>query len=168
MIRFFQLIAAGALAASIAAAPTQTAADTGSYTVDEIITAGHHFFGGVSTGLARVVERAVSKYGLPNGYILGQEGAGALLAGARYGEGTLYTKNAGEFPIFWQGRRSAGTSAVTAPARCSFTTFLHRRSSAAAGVNGHLAWWPVSVRRFSRSATSMWCRLSRALARGLA
>jgi hypothetical protein len=103
MIRFFQLIAAGALAAMIAVAPTHTSADTGNYTVDEIITAGHHFFGGVSTGLAKVVERAVSKYGLPNGYILGQEGSGAFFAGARYGEGTLYTKNAGELPVFWQG-----------------------------------------------------------------
>ncbi len=103
MIRFFQLIAAGAFAALVAASPTQTTADTGNYTVDEIVTAGHHFFGGVSTGLAKIVERAVSKYGLPNGYILGQEGSGAFFAGARYGEGTLYTKNAGELPVFWQG-----------------------------------------------------------------
>lgn len=108
MIRFFQLrifqfIATAALVALIGAAPTPSYAASSTYTVDEIVTAGHQFFGEVSTGLAKVVERAVSKYGLPNGYILGQEGSGAFFAGARYGEGTLYTKNAGELPVFWQG-----------------------------------------------------------------
>jgi len=44
-----------------------------------------------------VIERAVSQWGLPNGYILGEEGSGAFVAGLRYGEGTLYTKNAGDF-----------------------------------------------------------------------
>jgi hypothetical protein len=38
-----------------------------------LIDAGHRFFGGVSHGLAMVVEKAVSQWGLPNGYILGQE-----------------------------------------------------------------------------------------------
>jgi len=43
------------------------------------------------------------QWGLPNGYILGQEAGGAVVAGLRYGEGTLYTKNAGESAVFWQG-----------------------------------------------------------------
>ena len=54
-------------------------------------------------GLASVVEHAVSKYGLPNGYILGQEGAGAVIGGVRYGEGVLYTRNAGQHKVYWQG-----------------------------------------------------------------
>src|SRR5260370_2728064 len=49
------------------------------------------------------MERAVSKGGLPNGYMLGEEGSGAFVAGLRYGEGTLYTKNAGDLRVFWQG-----------------------------------------------------------------
>jgi len=69
----------------------------------EIIDAGHHFFGGVSRELAQIVERAGRSWGLPNGYILGQEGGGAFVAGLRYGEGTLYTKNAGDLRVFWQG-----------------------------------------------------------------
>jgi hypothetical protein len=69
----------------------------------EIIDAGHHFFGGVSRELAQIVERAGQSWGLPNGYILGQEGGGAFVAGLRYGEGTLYTKNAGDLRVFWQG-----------------------------------------------------------------
>ncbi|TIN13910.1 MAG: DUF1134 domain-containing protein, partial [Mesorhizobium sp.] len=42
-------------------------------------------------------------YGLPNGYLLGEEGSGALIGGLTYGEGTLYTKNAGDHKVFWQG-----------------------------------------------------------------
>ena len=70
---------------------------------DEIVQAGHRFFGNVSRGLASVVERAVSNWGLPNGYVLGEEGSGAFVAGLRYGEGTLYTKNAGDLRVYWQG-----------------------------------------------------------------
>jgi hypothetical protein len=69
----------------------------------EIVNAGHTFFGTVSRGLAQVVEKAVSQWGLPNGYILGEEAAGAFVAGLRYGEGILYTKNAGDLKVYWQG-----------------------------------------------------------------
>src|SRR5512145_1089358 len=73
------------------------------YSSNEIIDAGHRFFGTVSRGLAQIVERAGSQFGLPNGYILGQEGGGAFIGGLRYGEGTLFTKNAGDLRVFWQG-----------------------------------------------------------------
>ena len=73
------------------------------YGPDELVGAGHKFFGNVSRGLASVIERAVSQWGLPNGYILGEEGSGAFVAGLRYGEGTLYTKNAGDLRVYWQG-----------------------------------------------------------------
>jgi len=73
------------------------------YHPGEIIDAGHRFFGSVSRGLAALVERAVSQWGLPNGYVLGQEAGGAFVGGLRYGEGVLYTKNAGDRPVFWQG-----------------------------------------------------------------
>nr|WP_321455982.1 DUF1134 domain-containing protein [uncultured Cohaesibacter sp.] len=78
-------------------------AQTNQYSTPEIVQAGHKFFGTISGGLASAVERAVSKYGLPNGYILGQEGSGAFVAGARYGEGDLFTKNMGTHKVFWQG-----------------------------------------------------------------
>ncbi|WP_160010353.1 DUF1134 domain-containing protein [Rhizobium sp. 18055] len=78
-------------------------ADSGQYTVQEIVDAGHSFFGSTSGGLAKVVEAAFQKYGLPNGYILGQEGSGAFIAGLTYGEGQLNTKNAGEHSLYWQG-----------------------------------------------------------------
>ncbi len=82
----------------------QAASEPGSrFRTDEIVNAGHRFFGGVSRDLASVIEKAVSRWGLPNGYILGQEGGGAIYAGARYGEGVLYTKNAGDLRVYWQG-----------------------------------------------------------------
>jgi len=73
------------------------------YSSNELLDAGHRFFGTLSRGLASVVERAISQWGQPNGYVLGQEGGGAVIGGLRYGEGTLYTKNAGDLRVFWQG-----------------------------------------------------------------
>ena len=84
------------------AAPPQPPASN-QYSSNEIIDAGHHFFGGVTRGLASVVEKAVSQWGLPNGYVLGEEAAGAFIGGLRYGDGTLYTKNAGDRRVYWQG-----------------------------------------------------------------
>jgi hypothetical protein len=75
----------------------------GQYSSNEILDAGHRFFGTVSRGLAQIVERAGSQWGLPNGYVLGQEAGGAVVAGLRYGEGILFTKNAGDLRVYWQG-----------------------------------------------------------------
>jgi len=82
--------------------PAQPPADNG-FAPGEIIDAGHKFFGGVSRGLASIVEKAGSQWGQPNGYILGEEAGGAFVGGLRYGDGTLYTKNAGDVRVFWQG-----------------------------------------------------------------
>ena len=89
----------------IAPAPDAHAqsANSSHYTVQEIVDAGHGFFGSTSGGLAKLVEKAFQSYGLPNGYILGQEGSGAFIGGLTYGEGQLYTKNAGQHNVFWQG-----------------------------------------------------------------
>src|SRR6516162_2176972 len=56
------------------------------YSSNEIVDAGHRFFGTISRGLAQIVEKAGSQFGLPNGYVLGQEAGGAVVAGLRYGE----------------------------------------------------------------------------------
>src|SRR3954454_20569481 len=40
---------------------------------DELIASGHHFFGTASKGLALTVEEAVRRWGEPNGYIVGEE-----------------------------------------------------------------------------------------------
>ena len=73
------------------------------YSSNELIETGHKFFGTVSRELAQLIERAASRWGQPNGYVLGQEGGGAIVVGLRYGDGTLYTKNAGDRRVFWEG-----------------------------------------------------------------
>ncbi len=73
------------------------------YSSNEIVDAGHRFFGKASEGLANVVEYAFRKNGRPNGYILGEEASGAFVGGLRYGEGVLHTKGFGTQKIYWQG-----------------------------------------------------------------
>ncbi|GGB02186.1 hypothetical protein GCM10011491_32870 [Brucella endophytica] len=89
------------LMAMLALAPQARANDT--FTMQEIVDSGHRFFGSTSGGLASAIEKIFQSYGLPNGYILGEEGSGALIGGLTYGEGMLYTKNAGDHKTFWQG-----------------------------------------------------------------
>ena len=85
------------------AAPPPAQVNRNTYSSGEIVVAGHKFFGAISRDLAQLVERAVGRWGQPNGYILGQEGSGAFVVGLRYGDGTLYTKNAGDRRVFWEG-----------------------------------------------------------------
>ncbi|MCI0600944.1 MAG: DUF1134 domain-containing protein [Beijerinckiaceae bacterium] len=73
------------------------------FSPNEVLDSGHRFFGSISRGLAEVVEAATKRWGKPNGYVLGQEAAGAFIGGLRYGEGTMYTRNAGDLKVFWQG-----------------------------------------------------------------
>lgn len=77
--------------------------DQNTFSMEEIKGTGHRFFGKVSVEFAKVVEYAFQRSGRPNGYILGEEAGGAVVAGLRYGEGVLYTKDAGEHRVFWQG-----------------------------------------------------------------
>jgi hypothetical protein len=85
------------------APPPPPPASHDEYSADELIAAGHRFFGGVSRELALIVQKAGSQWGQPNGYVLGQEAGGAIVGGLRYGDGTLYTKNAGDRRVFWEG-----------------------------------------------------------------
>lgn len=100
----FAMVAALILLA-IAASPVRPAQAQGNntYQTGELVNSGHKFFGNVSRGLAMAIEEAVRRWGEPNGYILGQEGSGAFVAGLRFGEGMLYTRNAGDRRVFWQG-----------------------------------------------------------------
>lgn len=101
------VVAALFSAISLTTFTTNALAQSGSvsdtYSADELVATGSEFFGSVAQGLASVVERTVSEFGLPNAYILGQEGSGAIFAGARYGEGDMFTRNAGQRNIYWQG-----------------------------------------------------------------
>jgi hypothetical protein len=99
------ILAGGALAAlgqlwltgaALADAPPE-------FSTNEIVDSGHRFFGAVSRGLAEAVQEATRRWGQPNGYVLGQEASAAFVGGLRYGEGKMYTRNAGDQSVFWQG-----------------------------------------------------------------
>lgn len=89
--------------APVPAGPPPAPRSDDQFSPNELVVAGNHFFGGVSRGLAMIVQKACSLWGLPNGYILGEEAGGAFVGGLHYGDGTLYTKNAGDRGVFWQG-----------------------------------------------------------------
>jgi hypothetical protein len=120
--------------------PTQPPpSEENQFSPNELVDAGHRFFGGVSRGLAMIVEKAVSQWGLPNGYVLGEEASGAFVGGLRYGDGTLYTKNAGDLRVFWQGP-SIGFDAGADGARTMMLVYNLPRTEAIferfGGVNG--------------------------------
>ena len=73
------------------------------FSLDEIVSDGHRFFGTISRGLAEIVQEAGRRWGLPNAYVLGQEASAAFIGGLRYGDGKMYTRNAGDRFVFWQG-----------------------------------------------------------------
>jgi hypothetical protein len=97
-----QVLTIAATGAVAFAAPAKADAPA-PFSPDEIVNDGQRFFGSVSRGLADGVQEACRRWGLPNAYILGQEASGAFVGGLRYGEGKMYTRNAGNQPIYWQG-----------------------------------------------------------------
>ncbi len=105
MTRLTRREALALVAASPMAICTRARADAPlpTFSIDEIVDSGHRFFGGLSRGLAEAVQEAARRWGLPNAYVLGQEASGAFVGGLRYGEGKMYTRNAGQLPVYWQG-----------------------------------------------------------------
>lgn len=92
--------------------PTQPGAGGGpegapppAYTRDEIVSAGSNFLGVAAEALGGAVERIFADQGdSPTAYIAGEEGAGAVAVGARYGQGLLYMKDRPRpQEVFWQG-----------------------------------------------------------------
>ena len=82
------------------------------YAPGELVNAGHRFFGTVSQGLATLIEKAVGQWGLPNGYVLGEEAGGAFFGGLRYGEGMLIRRTRAISRCTGRDRRLDGISAA--------------------------------------------------------
>ncbi len=99
----FGIVTGGACANLLPAAAARADVRPETFSSDEIVDNGHKFFGSIARGLAEGVEGANKRWGRPNAYILGQEGSGAFIGGLRYGEGTMYTRNAGKRKVYWQG-----------------------------------------------------------------
>ncbi len=70
---------------------------------EDLRLAGKGVFGTFSAELAAAIDYAISTYGRPDGFIVGSEGGGALIAGVRYGGGTLTLATGEQRPIYWQG-----------------------------------------------------------------
>ena len=107
-----KLLTASLALALLAAVPLPAAAQTTSsvskaerqtYTSQEVLSAGHGFFGKTTRGLANAVEYVFQRQGEPTAYIVGEEAAGSFVGGLRYGEGTIYYKNGITQRIYWQG-----------------------------------------------------------------
>ncbi|MBS0276462.1 MAG: DUF1134 domain-containing protein [Proteobacteria bacterium] len=74
-----------------------------SFTQNEIVQAGANFFGVTTEAMAKGVQKVFSDYGLPDAYITGDEGSGAIVVGLRYGQGWLIRKGADPMRVYWQG-----------------------------------------------------------------
>lgn len=83
--------------------PGQQDPANSTYTAQEIVDAGHRFFGKTTGGLAEMVEYVFQQKGRPNAYIVGEEAAASFVGGVRYGEGWIHPKTGGRQKIFWQG-----------------------------------------------------------------
>ena len=74
-----------------------------SYNESELVYAISTHLGVTSESAATAIERLFKDKGRPVGYITGQEGSGAMVVGARYGQGTLWMKNGTTKKVYWQG-----------------------------------------------------------------
>jgi hypothetical protein len=79
----------------------QNAADK--FTQNEVVQAASGFFGTTTEAAAKAVQRVFADQGLPDAYIKGDEGSGAVVLGLRYGQGWLIRKNAPPMQVYWQG-----------------------------------------------------------------
>lgn len=97
-------LTASALVPAAAFAQANQQPDDNTYSQDEVVAAGQHFFGEGAAGLATAVERVFVDLGRPTGYIQGDEGSGAAGLGVRYGRGRLRLKNRDDTTrVYWQG-----------------------------------------------------------------
>ncbi|MBU6371896.1 MAG: DUF1134 domain-containing protein [Alphaproteobacteria bacterium] len=104
--RLTRRTAAVALAGLVAApawAKPNGASKNDTFSEDEIVTAVAGFFGTTARAAAEAVERIFRDHGRPTAYVAGEEVAGAIGVGLRYGDGTLFLKSGPRRKVFWQG-----------------------------------------------------------------
>ena len=76
--------------------------ESNTYDKDSVLKDAESFFGKNTEGLAKAIEKAFADHGRPNATIKGEEAAGAIGVGLRYGDGTLHTKS-GSRRVYWTG-----------------------------------------------------------------
>lgn len=92
-----------ALLLSCVSLSAPASAQTETFDQREIVAKATGFFGDVSEGLARAIEKAFRDLGAPNAYIAGEEAGGAFMVGLRFGQGDLHFKKGGSRTVFWNG-----------------------------------------------------------------
>ena len=97
------MIAAIAATPAFAAEEKKQQSESDTFDHDSVLRDAAAFFGKGAEGLAKVIEKAFKENGRPNGYIKGQEAAGAITVGLIYGDGTLVMKNAKSRHVYWTG-----------------------------------------------------------------
>src|ERR1700730_19201088 len=90
-------------AASLGFAAPAAAQDDQTFTENEIVQSASDFFGTTTAAVAKAVERVFAQQGLPDAYIKGDEGSGAIVVGLRYGSGWLIRKGRAPVKVCWQG-----------------------------------------------------------------
>lgn len=74
------------------------------YDREEILRAGSDALGVTAEAIGAAIERIARDYGdSPSGYIAGEEGSGAIVAGLRYGKGLLYMRGHQPKEVYWRG-----------------------------------------------------------------
>jgi hypothetical protein len=109
MERLFAGLVAGLLMLGLGTSATQAQDEhpdqhqDQTYGPDEITQSVSDFFGVTTEASAKAVERVFSDLGEPDGYIKGEEGSGAFIAGVRYGSGWLVRKGYEPVKVYWKG-----------------------------------------------------------------
>lgn len=89
---------------SHAASGARTQGEKGDkFTENEVVQAAAGFFGATSEAVAKAVQKVFSDNGMPDAYIEGDEGSGAIVVGLRYGSGWLIRKGYAPVKVYWQG-----------------------------------------------------------------
>lgn len=103
--RFVRNVLAVFLIAAAGVFPAHAASESSEETFeqDSVIEEAAEFFGEGAEGVAKAIEKVFADQGKPNGYIKGRELSGALVVGARYGDGTLVLKRGVQKKVHWTG-----------------------------------------------------------------
>lgn len=105
--RALTFVAAAFISLGLAAMPAAAEPTEGKkgdkFEENEVVQAAADFFGVASEATAKAVQRVFRDQGLPDAYIKGDEGSGAIVVGLRYGSGWLIRKGYEPVKVYWQG-----------------------------------------------------------------
>ncbi len=89
----------------------------GEYTIQEVVDAGHGFFGETSGALAKVIEQAFEQYGLPTATFSVRKAPAPLSPASPMAKACSTPRMSASMTSSGRARRSASTTAETARGR---------------------------------------------------